>query len=122
MRIQQSKIISYSMNFIMPGTAKCSTVIILLDQQRIGGCVPCMLATRTVSAVSTLTALRTTTAPAIPLGSPPASAFKLISSSPLSRLRRKPGQIMDDEHSNQVERKEDINESFAFTPWLCWSG
>ena len=59
---------------------------------------------------------------AFPLGSPPASVRKFIGSSPLSCLRRKPGQIMDDEHSNQVERKEDINESFAFTPWLCWSG
>lgn len=104
MRIQQSKIISYSMNFIMPGTAKCSTVIILLDQQRFGGCVPLLLATRTISAVSTLTALRPTTTPAIPLGSPPASAFKLISSSPLSRLRRKPGQIMDDERRTPLSK------------------
>ena len=41
------------------------------------GCVPFMLAARTPSALSTLTALRTTPTPAFPMGSLPASVRKV---------------------------------------------
>ena len=64
---------------------------------RFGGCALFMRVSRTISALSTLTGVRAAAALAVPMGSPRPSACKLISSSPLSRLRRKPGQIMDDE-------------------------
>ena len=86
------------------------------------GCALFVRVTRTVSALSTLAGVRATAAPAIPVGSPRPSVPKFIGLSPLSCLRRKPGQIMSDKRSNQVERKEGINEGFTFAPWLCWSG
>ena len=71
--------------------------IVQLVQLRFGGCALLLRVTRTLSAMSALTGVRPAAALAIPMGSPRPSVSKLISSSPLSRLRRKPGQIMDDE-------------------------
>ena len=75
-------IIKNNIATIKPGTAKCSIAIMQQHQLRIGGCVLSLLATRTISALSTLTVLRTATPLAIPVGSPRPSAFKLISESP----------------------------------------
>ena len=116
------RIHNYNMIIIKPGTVTCSTAIELQHPLRLGGCALCMLAARTVFAVSTLLERRVTTTLAVPLGSPRPSVPKFIGLSPLSCLRRKPGQIMSDKRSNQVERKEGINEGFTFAPWLCWSG
>ena len=96
-QVNMSRTISKDMLTMQMVTLKSFIDILPLVQLRIGGCALFVRVARAVSALSTLTGVRAAPTPAVPVGSPRPSVSKLISSSPLSRLRRKPGQIMDDE-------------------------